>query len=81
MEDNKIVLDLNLIKFLLIQESQKLVGKCMKRFELSNNKNEIKKQIKEIIYESFRDFYGNLETGKLILINNNELKKSEEKNG
>ena len=54
MEKN-ILLDEQLLKFLLTQASQKAVGKCMKRFELSDNKEEIKKQIKELLYECFRD--------------------------
>jgi len=32
-----------------------LVGKCMKRFELYDNKNQIKKAVKELIYENTRD--------------------------
>lgn len=40
----------------LIAWSQSLVGKCMKRFELSEDKEEIKKAVKELIYESARDF-------------------------
>lgn len=35
--------------------AQSLVGKCMKRFELSEDKEEIKKAVKELIYESTRD--------------------------
>lgn len=35
--------------------AQSLVGKCMKRFELSEDKEEIKKAVKELIYESARD--------------------------
>lgn len=37
-------------------EASKLVGKCMKRFDLFDNKDVLKKEIKEIIYEFFRDF-------------------------
>jgi hypothetical protein len=53
--DKTILIDEQLLKFLLTQASQKVVGKCMKRFELSDNKEEIKKQVKELLYESFRD--------------------------
>jgi hypothetical protein len=53
--DRTILLDEQLLKFLLTQASQKTVGKCMKRFELSQDKEEIKKQIKELLYESYRD--------------------------
>ena len=53
--DKTILINQQLLKFLLTQASQKAVGKCMKRFELSEDKNEIKKQVKELLYESFRD--------------------------
>lgn len=53
--DKSIIINEQLLKFLLIQSSQKIVGKCMKRFELSTDKEEIKKQIKELLYESYRD--------------------------
>jgi len=48
-------IDSDILKDVFKSESQKLVGKCMKRFELSDNKEEIKKQVKELIYESMRD--------------------------
>ena len=53
--NKNILLDEQLLKYLLTQASQKAVGKCMKRFELSDDKDEIKKQVKELLYESFRD--------------------------
>jgi hypothetical protein len=52
--DNHLI-DLDLLKFILDQEIKKLVGKTMKRFDLSDNKDEIKKQVKEIQYEWARD--------------------------
>jgi len=64
--ENKIVLDLNLFKIILDQEIKKLTGTTMKRFELSEDKEEIKKQVKEIQYEWARNFYDILKTGKII---------------
>ena len=73
--DNKIILDLNLFKVILDQEVKKLTGTTMKRFELSDNKDEIKKQVKEIQYEWARNFYDILYTGKIIF----EFNTSKEK--
>jgi hypothetical protein len=64
--EDKIILDLNLFKVILDQEIKKLTGKTMKRFELSNDKEEIKKQVKEIQYEWARDLLDSLKTGKVI---------------
>jgi len=50
-----ILIDEQLLKYLIMQESQKIVGKCMKRFEIHDDKNEIKKEIKELLYECYRD--------------------------
>lgn len=36
--------------------SNKAVGKIMKRFEIIDNKDVLKKEIKELLYESFRDY-------------------------
>jgi len=36
-------------------ESSKLVGKLLKRFEIISNLDTLKKEAKELIYESFRD--------------------------
>ena len=64
--ENKIILDLNLFKIILDQEVKKLTGKTMKRFELSEDKELIKKEVKEIQYEWARDFYDILKTGKIL---------------
>lgn len=56
MEPTKIKEDL--LKFLdevLSFESSKLVGKLMKRHEIISDPETLKKEIKELIYESFRD--------------------------
>jgi hypothetical protein len=36
-------------------ESQKLVGKICKRFEIIQDRDILKKECRELIYESFRD--------------------------
>jgi len=66
MSDNKIILDLNSLKFILESEAKKIVGKCMKRFELSDNKEQIKKEVKELLYESFRDLNDFFINGKIL---------------
>uniref|UniRef100_A0A6M3K5Y9 Uncharacterized protein n=1 Tax=viral metagenome TaxID=1070528 RepID=A0A6M3K5Y9_9ZZZZ len=42
----------DLIKFV----SNKTVGKCLKRIEICDDKNVLKIQIKELLYEEFRSF-------------------------
>ena len=75
--DNKIILDLNLYKIILTQEAKKLVGKAMKRFEVSNDKEVIKKEVKELIYEAYRDVYDMLLNGKVIFEFQSKEKKGE----
>ena len=41
--------------------SKKLVGKVLKRFELIGEQENLKQNIKELIYESWRDFKDLLE--------------------
>jgi hypothetical protein len=64
--ESKIVLDLNLFKIILDSEIRKLTGKTMKRFEISDDKELIKKEVREIQYEWARDFYDMLLNGKVI---------------
>lgn len=64
--DNKVILDLNLFKVVLELESRKLVGKLCKRFEISDDKEIIKKECKELIYEFSRDIVDLLINGKII---------------
>jgi protein associated with RNAse G/E len=71
----KIELDLDLLKIIMNQESKKLVGTCMKRFEISDNKEEIKKQVKELIYESFRNLSDFFENGQILFTNQSMEKK------
>jgi hypothetical protein len=74
--NNKINLDLNLFKIILDQEAKKLTGKTMKRFELSKDIEIIKKEVKELQYEAFRDIYDMLLNGKIIFqIENKDTKK------
>lgn len=48
-------ININLLRNIFNAEAQKLVGKVCKRFELSSDKEDIKKHVKEILYESMRD--------------------------
>ena len=72
MED-KIFKDLS--DYLFEQESRKLVGKVMKRFETSNDKEQIKREVKEVLYEWIRDFRDQFNTGKFVLKMINESKE------
>jgi hypothetical protein len=53
--DNRIKITEETLNNIFDQEAKNIVGKCMKRFELSENKDEIKKQLKEVLYEFMRD--------------------------
>jgi len=83
MEKN-ILINEQLLKYLLTQTSQKCVGKCMKRFEIAEDKEEIKRHIKELLYESFRDLGDNIincsKSEKAIHLKNVE-EQSKEKHG
>jgi hypothetical protein len=83
--ENKIIIDENLLKYILDQQSKNIVGKCMKRFELSTNREEIKLQVKELLYEFSRDLKNQIlnaskKENKILLINTDEQSK-EIKNG
>jgi hypothetical protein len=58
--DIKLKIDETVLNYIMYQESKKIVGKVCKRFELSDNKEEIKKQVKEILYEFMRDLRDNI---------------------
>ncbi len=80
--ENKILLDLNLYKIILDKQASTLVGKVCKRFEISDDKEAIKKNIKELIYEEFRMIYETLLNGKIIFeFQSKDNQKSEGKNG
>jgi len=59
MEENKVPTEKEiLLKYLeevISSEFPKLVGKIMKRFEILDDKESLKKEIKELIYESSRE--------------------------
>lgn len=65
--DNKITINLDTFKFILNQESKKLIGTSMKRFEISDNKEDIKRAIKELQYEWCRNLYDIFADGKILL--------------
>jgi hypothetical protein len=65
----------NLSDYLFEQESRKLVGKVMKRFENSDDKEQIKREVKELLYEWVRDFRDSFNTGKFVLKMVNESKE------
>lgn len=73
--DNKVILDLNLFKVILDQEAKKLVGKICKRFEVSDDKEAIKRECKELIYEAYRDTFDMLNNGKIIFSVNQSKEK------
>jgi hypothetical protein len=51
----KVVIDEKLLNQIFQLEAVKLVGKCLKRFELTDDKDLIKKEVKELLYEGLRD--------------------------
>jgi hypothetical protein len=53
--ENKVLIDLTQLKIILSKESNKVVGKVMKRFECSGDIASIKSNVKEIIHEWTRD--------------------------
>jgi len=59
MDSNKVPTEkeklLSYLEQVLSFESSKLVGKLLKRFEIIANVDTLKKEAKELIYESFRD--------------------------
>jgi hypothetical protein len=66
--DIKIILTESLLNLIFDQESKKIVGKCMKRFELTDDKELIKKEIKELLYECLRDIKD------MLLLNKESIK-------
>jgi hypothetical protein len=56
MNENKTLhIEIQYIREILDFFSKKLVGKTLKRFEINDNIESIKKNIKELIYENYRD--------------------------
>jgi hypothetical protein len=66
--DIKIILTEGLLNTIFDQESKKIVGKCMKRFELTDDKELIKREIKELLYECLRDIKD------ILLLNKESIK-------
>lgn len=58
--ENKVIIDLDLLKTILEKQSKVLTGKTMKRFEIAKDIDEAKKQVKEIQYEWCRDLYDSI---------------------
>ena len=57
-----IIIDEGLLKYILSKQAQNIVGKCMKRFEIHTDKEEIKKAVKELLYENYRDLENIIKT-------------------
>lgn len=53
--DTKLKLSEEVLNTIIDQEARKAVGIIMKRYEFIQDKEVLKKEIKEIIYESFRN--------------------------
>jgi hypothetical protein len=53
--DNRIKLTEETLNQIIDQEARKMVGIALKRFELIEDKEVLKKELKEVIYESFRN--------------------------
>jgi hypothetical protein len=53
--ENKISIDENLLKNIINAEAAKTVGIIMKRYEIIEDKEILKKEIKEILYEAYRN--------------------------
>lgn len=53
--ENKISIDENLLKTIISAEAAKTVGIIMKRYEIIEDKETLKKEIKEILYEAYRN--------------------------
>lgn len=76
--DTRLKIDENTLNYICQKEASKIVGKCMKRFEITDNKDIIKAEVKELLYEFMRDLRDILViNGKesINLINKDELKK------
>lgn len=52
--NNKVTVSLNYLKKAIDVTGATLVGKLLKRFEILDDKDAIRKEMKELIYEEFR---------------------------
>ena len=53
--DNRIKLTEEALNYITDQEARKTVGIVLKRYELIEDKDILKKEIKEVLYEAFRN--------------------------
>lgn len=53
--DNRLKLTEETLNQIIEQEARKTVGIALKRFELIEEKETLKKELKEVIYEAFRN--------------------------
>jgi len=53
--DNKLKFTEEALNYIIDQEARKTVGIILKRYELIEDKEVLKKEIKEILYEAFRN--------------------------
>ena len=61
--------------------SRALVGRVMKRFEIFNNKDDIKRSLKELIYENYRETQALIESFSFgVEFKTRESKESKEEN-
>jgi len=64
--DTRIKIEENTLRYIFDIEAKKIVGICMKRFEIHNNPEDQKKAIKEALYENLRNILD------LLIINGKE---------
>ena len=55
-QPTELTIPINAFEDLLKFHSNKTVGKIMKRIEICDDKDMMKSQIKELLYEQYRDF-------------------------
>ena len=58
--DNSLIISERYLDELIKMHSKNLVGKSCKRFEILSDLESIKLAVKELIYEEFRNFLGNV---------------------
>jgi len=73
--DNKLKISEETLNYIIEQEAKKWVGIIMKRYEIIEDKEVLKREIKELLYEMFRNLRDMIRiNGKesIHLINKNE---------
>ena len=53
--DNKLKITEETLNYIIDQEARKTVGIILKRYEFIEDKEVLKKEIKEVLYEAFRN--------------------------